>query len=187
MQNILKHYTQSQIEKASKITCIITDVDGVLTDGGITYDESGMEFKKFHARDGLIVGFLKKAGILVGAISGRESMIVQKRCSELGFDFLYQNAKDKIPVYAEIRGNYTLTNEQMAYIGDDLLDLPLIAEAGLGVTPSDAHNYIQKRADLVTLAKGGQGVFRELADLVLASTGEMEKIIAQYGDFQRTG
>jgi len=157
-------------------------VDGVLTDGSITYDGSGVESKTFNVKDGMIVGFLRRAGIWVGAITGRESKIVKLRCEELKFDFLYQNAEDKLKPYGEIIKKYELQDEQIAYLGDDILDLPLIVKVGLGVTPADAHNYVQEKADLVTIAKGGAGVFREAADLVLASRGELEKIMAKYGD-----
>jgi len=142
MHSVLQHYTQTQIEKASGIKCIVTDVDGVLTDGGITYDNQGFEYKKFNAKDGLIVGFLRAAGFKVGAITGRSSAIVEGRSRELKFDFLYQDAKDKLEPFEEIKIKFNLTNQEIAYIGDDILDLPLIVQSGLGVAPADAHNYI---------------------------------------------
>jgi len=187
MHSVLQHYTQTQIEKASGIKCIVTDVDGVLTDGGITYDNQGSEYKKFNAKDGLIVGFLRAAGFKVGAITGRSSAIVEGRSRELKFDFLYQDAEDKLEPFEEIKIKFNLTNQEIAYIGDDILDLPLIVQSGLGVAPADAHNYIQKQADLITMAKGGEGVFREVADLLLASQGKLETVVNKYGEIRTPG
>lgn len=173
--NILSRYSKEQIKKASLIKAIFFDVDGVLTDGKIIYDENGKEIKTFHVKDGLIISYLKKAGILTGAISGRESAAVTKRFAELKIDFCHQGIVDKAMVFEKLLAHYKLKSKEVAFIGDDLNDLPVFKLAGLAVCPSDTYDYIKERADLVTYAKGGEGVLREVADLVLEAKGLFEK------------
>lgn len=173
----MSRYSKEQIKKASFIKAIFFDVDGVLTDGRIVYDETGKEIKSFHVKDGLIVGYLKKAGIITGAISGRESTAVTKRLSELKVDFCHQGIVDKAMVFEKLMNHYKLKTKEAIFIGDDINDLPVFRSCGFSVCPADALDYIKERADLVTSAKGGQGVFREVADLVLASKGLFEKIL----------
>ena len=175
--NILSHYSKEQIKKASLIKAIFFDVDGVLTDGKIIYDDNGKEIKTFHVKDGLIISYLKKAGILTGAISGRESAAVTKRCAELKIDFCHQGIVDKAMVFEKLLAHYKLKSKEVAFIGDDLNDLPVFKVAGLAVCPADTYDYIKERADLVTVAKGGEGVVREVADLVLEAKGMFEKLL----------
>lgn len=177
MKQILSQYTKEQVKKAGNVTAIFFDVDGVLTDGRIIYDGSGKEIKNFSVKDGLIVSYLKKAGILTGAISGRESEATAKRCAELKVDFCHQGILDKASTFEKLVSHYKLKTKQVAFIGDDINDLPIFKLAGLTACPADTFGYIKQRVDLVTNAKGGQGVLREVADLVLAARGEMENII----------
>ena len=177
MKEILEKYPKSLIKKASQIKALIFDVDGVLTDGKITYDESGKEIKSFNVKDGLIVGHLKKAGIIVGAISGRESGAVSKRASELKLDFCHQGIVDKASVFLKLIEYHELKKKDVAYIGDDINDLSILKQVGLPVCPADAPSYLRKFAGLTTSAKGGHGVLREVADLVLASRGYFEKLM----------
>ena len=180
MYSILKYYSPTQIQLAQQVKAIISDVDGVLTDGGIIYDDNGVESKKFNAKDGLIVKLLRDSGIKVGVITGRDSQVVKHRCNELKFDFHYHGVKNKLPTYQEILDKLGLESKEVAYLGDDLNDLALVKKSGLGVVPKDAHNYIQEQADLVTNVGGGQGVLRETGDLILASQGLMEDIISRH-------
>lgn len=152
-------------------------MDGVLTDGRIIYDETGKEIKNFHVRDGIIISYLKKAGIITGAISGRESAAVTKRFAELKVDFCHQGIVDKAMVFEKLIAHYNLKTKEVAFIGDDLNDLPVFRLVGLAVCPADTYDYIKERADLVTYAKGGNGVLREVADLVLTSKGLFDKIL----------
>lgn len=180
MESILKQYTSSQIEKAVKIKALICDVDGVLTDGGIIYDNHGNEFKRFNVKDGQIIKHLKRAGILIGAITGRESEVVKFRCRELNFDFHYHGVKDKLKIYQELKEKHQLKDEEIAYLGDDIIDIPILEKAGLGIVPSDAIAYVYEYANIITMAKGGGGVLREAADFILASQGKMEEIVNFY-------
>ncbi len=173
----MTRYSKEQIKKASFIKAIFFDVDGVLTDGRIIYDETGKEIKSFHVRDGLIISYLKKAGIITGAISGRESAAVTKRLAELKVDFCHQGIVDKTMVFEKLMAHYKLKTREVAFIGDDINDLPVFRLSGFSICPADTYDYIKERVDLVTLAKGGAGVLREVADLVLGSKGLFEKII----------
>lgn len=177
--NVLSRYSKEQIKKASFIKAIFFDVDGVLTDGKIIYDENGKETKTFHVKDGLIISYLKKAGILTGAISGRESAAVTKRFAELKIDFCHQGIVDKAMVFEKLLVHYQLKKKEVAFIGDDINDLPVFRLCGLAICPLDTYDYIKAQADLVTLAKGGEGVLREVADLVLEARGAMPRIISK--------
>ena len=177
MKQILSRYTKDQVQRASGIKAIFFDVDGVLTDGKIIYDETGKEIKNFSVKDGQIIGYLKKEGIITGAISGRESAATTKRCAELKVDFCHQGIVDKASVFEKLAKHYKFKNKEIAFIGDDINDLPVFKLAGLSACPADTFDYIKEKASLVTFAKGGRGVLREVADLVLAARGVMTKIV----------
>jgi 3-deoxy-D-manno-octulosonate 8-phosphate phosphatase (KDO 8-P phosphatase) len=177
LKQIVNQYTKEQVKKASGIKAIFFDVDGVLTDGKIIYDHSGNETKQFNVKDGYIISYLKKAGVLVGIISGRDSKAVSHRASELSLDFCHQGIVNKEEVFEKMVAYYKLKRKQVAYIGDDLNDLGALKICGLSVCPADAIIYVRDKVDLVTKAKGGQGVVREVADLILAANGELEKIL----------
>lgn len=180
MEIILKKYTQFQISKAKKIRAVVFDVDGVLTNGGIIYTNNGDELKVFNVKDGQIIKHLKAHKILVGAITGRTSALVDRRCKELNLNFHYQNVNDKFAVYQEVLKKYQLRDEEVAYIGDDIIDLKLIKQAGLGIAPADALEYVRAHADVVTEKGGGDGVVREAADFILAAQGVMEQVLNNY-------
>ena len=179
MKLILSQYTKEQVKKSANIKAIFFDVDGVLSDGRIIYDETGKEIKNFNVKDGYIISHLKKAGIITGAISGRESDATTKRCAELKIDFCHQGILDKASAFEKLVKHYKLKTKEVAFIGDDINDLPVFRVAGLSVCPSDTFVYIKQHVDLVTRVKGGQGVLREVADLVLAARGEMERILQE--------
>jgi 3-deoxy-D-manno-octulosonate 8-phosphate phosphatase (KDO 8-P phosphatase) len=173
----LPRYSKEQIRKASLVKAIFFDVDGVLTDGRITYDDTGREIKSFNVKDGLIISYLKKAGIITGAISGRESAAVTKRCAELKVDFCHQGIVDKAMVFDKLLKHYKLKSKEVVFIGDDINDLPVFRQVGFSVCPADTFDYLKEQVDLVTYAKGGTGVLREVGDLVLTAKGLFENII----------
>lgn len=177
MKQILSQYTKEQVKKASAIKAIFFDTDGVLTDGKITYDDTGREIKSFNVKDGYIISHLKKAGIVVGIITGRDSKTVSHRAAELKLDFCHQGIVDKYSVFEKLLEFHKLKRKQVAYIGDDINDLTTLAACGLSACPADALGYVKAKVDVVTQTKGGQGVLREVADLVLSARGEMEKIL----------
>jgi 3-deoxy-D-manno-octulosonate 8-phosphate phosphatase (KDO 8-P phosphatase) len=176
LKQILSKYTKEQVRRASLIKAIFFDVDGVLTDSKIIYDENGREIKNFNVKDGQIIAHLKRAGILTGAISGRESGATAKRCAELKVDFCHQGIMDKASTFEKLAKHYKLKLKEVAFVGDDINDLTTLAIAGLSVCPADTFDYIKERVHLVTFAKGGRGVLREVGDLVLSARGEFEKI-----------
>lgn len=153
------------------------DVDGVLTDGGIIYDDTGRETKRFNVKDGYIISHLKRAGILVGIITGRDSKIVSNRAAELKLDFCHQGIMDKYSVFEKLVEFHKLKRKQVAYIGDDINDLPVLQNCGLSACPADALGYVKTRVDLITDARGGEGVAREVSDLILAAQGLLDKVL----------
>jgi 3-deoxy-D-manno-octulosonate 8-phosphate phosphatase (KDO 8-P phosphatase) len=177
LKQILLKYTKEQVKKAADIKAIFFDVDGVLSDGKIIYDENGREIKNFNVKDGQIISHLRKAGILTGAISGRESGATAKRCAELKLDFCHQGIMDKASAFEKLVKHYKLKMREVVFIGDDINDLGVLNLAGFSVCPADTFDYIKERVDLVTTAKGGRGVLREVADLVLSARGEFEKLL----------
>ncbi len=173
----LAHVPEAIFERAKSIKVLITDIDGVMTDGGIIYDDLGTEYKKYDVKDGLIVQHLRKAKILVGAITGRASQVVENRCEELKFDFHYHGIKDKGKKLAEVLEIMEVAADEVAYIGDDLIDLPILANVGLAVSPADALPYVKLFTHYTSPKTGGNGVFRELADIILHSKGLLVPII----------
>ena len=158
-------------EALKHIRAIVTDVDGVLTDGSITYDSHGIESKTFQVKDGQICGILKRHGLFMGIITGRYSEMVDRRAKELGFDFIEQGCKDKASAIRDFAEQYNLDTAHIAYIGDDINDLPAFAAAGVSATPADAPEYVKAQADICLNTAGGKGVFREFGDLILKAQG----------------
>jgi 3-deoxy-D-manno-octulosonate 8-phosphate phosphatase (KDO 8-P phosphatase) len=182
MNNYLSGISEAINQKAEKIKLLITDVDGVLTDGGIIYDDAGVEYKRFNVKDGFIVAQLRKSGIMVGAITGRNSKVVENRCEELHFDFHYHGIKDKYKKLNEVLEVLEINLEEVAYIGDDLIDLPILKKVGFSACPADALPYISGQVDYISSLQGGQGVFREVADLILQSKGLLTSIINKFSN-----
>lgn len=182
MENYLKEVDPEILEKAKKVKLLITDVDGVLTDGGIIYDNDGVESKKFNVKDGLIVQYLRKNQIKVGVISGRNSKVVQNRCIELGFDFHYHGIEDKAVQLQVILEEMGISLLECAFIGDDLWDLPILCQVGLSIAPLDALPYVKEKVHFVSSLPGGKGVFREVGDLILMAKGQLEPIIQRFSN-----
>lgn len=166
-------------QKAQNIKAILFDVDGVLTDGGIIYDNTGIEYKRYNVKDGQIISHLKKYGFIVGAITGRESDVVKNRCLELKLDYHKHGVKDKLVEYENFKNQYNLEDTQIAYIGDDIIDLSILVRCGLSTTPNDAREYIKDEVDIVTNTKGGEGVLRDIADYILDAQDLLEKLIKE--------
>jgi 3-deoxy-D-manno-octulosonate 8-phosphate phosphatase (KDO 8-P phosphatase) len=164
-------------EKAIKIKLLITDIDGVLTDGGIIYDDMETEYKKYDVKDGLIVHHLRRNKFMVGAITGRDSKVVENRCEELKFDFHYHGVKNKGKKFDEVLETLELEADQVAYIGDDLIDIPILSRVGLSICPADAIEYVKPFAHYISRFSGGKGVFREVGDLLLHANQLLVPII----------
>lgn len=149
------------------IKAILMDVDGVLTDGSITLDAQGEEIKTFHVRDGQLVRFMQEKGLLFGAISGRESKAALKRLESLKFDFIRLGQHNKAKAYADFKTAFNLDDADILYLGDDVIDLPILQQVGVAVGPADASHYLNGHLHFYTRAKGGQGVLREVIDQII--------------------
>lgn len=168
------------INKAKKIKLVILDVDGVMTDGGIILDNEGNEFKKFHVRDGHGIKMLNRAGIKVAIITGRKSKVVQRRAEELGITDLYQGVFKKSSIYESLLQKYRYKDEEVAFMGDDVVDIGLLKRVGFSAVPSDADEGAKKCAAFISAKKGGSGAVRELIDLILKSSGLWDSVSGEF-------
>lgn len=163
--------------KFKKIKAIICDVDGVLTSGSITFDANGNELKSFNVKDGQIVSHLKKMGFILGAITGRDSNAVKNRCTALKLDFHQHGIHDKLKSYNRFKKEFNLNDDEIAYIGDDIIDLSILSRCGLSCSPSDAVPAVLSNVHFVSSKKGGDGVFRDVADQILTSQDKLDALI----------
>ena len=168
--------------RARKIRLLLLDVDGVMTDGRIVYDSNGVETKFFNVKDGLGIKLVQRAGIEVGIISGRGSRVVDDRAAELGIAILYQRAADKLGPYQEILRKLHISDEEVAYIGDDIIDIPIFRRAGLCAAPADAIDDVFPYVHYVTSRRGGWGAVREVCDLILKAQGKWDAATEKYLD-----
>lgn len=167
-------------ERCRNIRLLLLDVDGVLTDGRIIYDNNGVESKAFDVKDGHGLKLVQRAGIRVGIITGRKSQVVAHRAAELGIDILYQGAKDKMIPYHQILADHGYVDEQVAYVGDDVVDLPILRRVGFAATVSDAVDDIKPFVHYVTQRPGGRGAVREICDLLLKESGRWQEVTGRY-------
>ncbi|MBX7164947.1 MAG: HAD hydrolase family protein [Pirellulales bacterium] len=167
-------------QRCQSIELLLADVDGVLTDGGVVFDNQGIEIKRFHIRDGLGMRLWQRAGYRIGLITGRSSHIVKIRAAELGIDLVRQGAEDKLPVVREVLQSLGLAPAQVAYIGDDLPDLPVVRHVGLGVAVADACDELRAAAHYVTTLRGGAGAVRELVERILKAQKRWPELIQKF-------
>ncbi|BDM63165.1 3-deoxy-D-manno-octulosonate 8-phosphate phosphatase [Shewanella sp. NFH-SH190041] len=160
--------------KASKIKLLICDVDGVFSDGRIYLSNSGEELKAFHTRDGYGIRSLLSTGFNIAIITGRQSQLVENRMTALGVSEIFQGVDDKLQPFTALLTKYNLQPEEVAYIGDDIVDLPVMRNVGLAVCVADGHPAVKQHAHLVTYTNGGFGAVRELADLLLQSQNKLD-------------
>ena len=171
---------QEILEKAKLIRLVVFDVDGVLTDGKLIFDESGREYKCFNTKDGHGIKMLLKSGVETAIISGRQSAAVAIRMAELGVEHVFQGREDKRSTFDELCASLSFRTEQVAYVGDDLPDLPLFNRVGLSIAVADAHQAVRQHADWCTSLAGGSGAAREVCDLVMAAQKTLEPAIGGY-------
>jgi 3-deoxy-D-manno-octulosonate 8-phosphate phosphatase (KDO 8-P phosphatase) len=167
-------------EELKKVKLLLLDVDGVLTDGRIIYDDQGLETKFFSVKDGVGIRLLIKCGLQVGIITGRASRVVQHRCANLGIKKVYQGVSNKVATFRKIIEECALSEEEVAYVGDDLPDLPLLDLVGVPITVADAHELVRKKACIVTNAKGGQGAVREVCEMLLKAQELWDEVITSF-------
>lgn len=158
---------KSLVAKLKKIKLLVTDVDGVLTDAGMYYSEDGIELKKFSTRDGMGMVLLRNAGFKLAIVTSENTKIVAMRAQKLEIDDLYQGAMNKVEALEDLLEKYSLRWDEIAYIGDDINDMPVLERVGFAVTPADGAIWNKKAAHYVTKNKGGEGCVREVCDLLL--------------------
>lgn len=164
------------LEKAAGIQMLVLDVDGVLTDGSLYFDNQGNEMKAFSTRDGLGMRCLQRHGIELALITGRTSKIVEKRADQLGIKHVYQGRNDKLKAFGELLKATGLSAEVVCYAGDDWIDLPVLERVSLAVTVADADDVVKSRVHWVTSRAGGKGAVREICDLIMVASG-LDKIV----------
>ncbi len=166
--------------KATLIRLVIFDVDGVLTDGRLYLGNNGDEFKAFHIRDGHGIKMLLDVGVEVAIISGRHSASVERRMSDLGIRHAYLGVQDKLAAFDDLRVRLNLTPEQIAYIGDDLIDLPVMTRVGLAIAVRDADPFVKQHAHWQTPSCGGRGAARDVCELLLEARGQLSTLRGRY-------
>lgn len=171
---------QDILEKAAQIRLVIFDVDGVLTDGSLYLGDDGQEYKAFNSLDGHGMVMLQHSDVEIGIITGRSSEVVRIRMQSLGIDHLYQGQRDKRPAYAELKQKLGLDDSQIAYVGDDIVDLPVMKRVGLAIAVQDAHAFTKQHAHWITASPGGHGAAREVCELIMEAQGKLESALESY-------
>ena len=167
-------------ERAARIKLLVLDVDGVLTDGGLVWHANGQESKVFHVHDGHGIRLLQRAGIEVALLTGRRSQVVDDRARDLGIKLAVQGSRNKLADYEEILQLRELDDQSVAYVGDDLVDVPVFRRVGLAVTVADGTCHIRPYCHASTLSKGGRGAVREICEFLLQVQGKWQEITAVY-------
>jgi 3-deoxy-D-manno-octulosonate 8-phosphate phosphatase (KDO 8-P phosphatase) len=168
------------LEKARRIKLVIFDVDGVLTDGSLLLGDDGQEYKAFNSRDGHGIKMLQVTGVVIGIITGRTSEVVRIRMESLGIQHVYQGKRDKLPAYFELRDQLGLQDDEIAYVGDDVVDLPIMRRVGLAIAVNDAHTFVLKHAHWQTPHPGGRGAGRDVCELLMEAQGNLQSALESY-------
>lgn len=166
--------------KLKHIRLLLLDVDGVMTDGGIIYDANGLETKRFNVKDGHGIKMLQRHGVEVGIITGRTSVVVENRARELGISLVYQGALKKLDSYEDIREKTGLEDYQIAYMGDDVIDVPVLRRVGFSAAPQDGLPDVLAIVDYISTCGGGRGAVRDVCDHILKARGAWPDIAARY-------
>ncbi|HHB13045.1 MAG TPA: 3-deoxy-manno-octulosonate-8-phosphatase KdsC [Chromatiales bacterium] len=171
---------QDILERASRTRLVIFDVDGVLTDGSLYLGDDGQEYKAFHSRDGHGIAMLRRTEVQIAVITGRRSQVVEHRMADLGVQHVYQGRRDKLPAFQELLQRLDMAAEHTAYVGDDVVDLPVMVRVGLAVAVQDAHPLVKRHAHWITASPGGRGAAREVCELLMEGHGILERTLADY-------
>ncbi len=171
---------QDVMQRAARVRLVVFDVDGVLTDGGLFIDTEGREHKVFHSRDGHGMKMLQQSGVAIAIITGRSSPAVAHRMASLGIEHVYQGQQDKLPAFRALLQSLSLSEAQTAYVGDDVVDLPVMRRAGLAVAVQDAHELVKRHAHWITAHEGGRGAARDVCELIMEAQGHLEAALGAY-------
>lgn len=176
---------QDFMEKAREIRLVVFDVDGVLTDGGLFIDCDGREHKVFNSRDGHGMKMLQETGVLIGVITGRSSQSVAHRMTGLGIDHVFQGQQDKLPAFRQLLDTVGVPAGQVACVGDDVVDLPMMRRAGLAIAVNDAHELVKEHAHWITASRGGHGAARDVCELIMKAQGTLPALWERYLSLDR--
>lgn len=168
------------LEKASKVKLVIFDVDGVLTDGSLFLGDDGQEYKAFHSKDGHGMVMLQQSGIAIAIITGRTSNVVETRMKSLGIKHVFQGQKHKLPAYEEIKQQLQLSDDEIAYVGDDVVDLPVMIRVGMAIAVQDAHSLTKEHSHWITPSNGGRGAAREVCEMLMKSQNKLDQALEAY-------
>ncbi len=171
---------QDILERAKNIELVIFDVDGVMTDGSLFFGDDGMEYKAFNSLDGHGMRMLQEGGLRAAIITGRKSELVKHRMNDLGITLIYQGYRDKRPAFAELLQEVGLEADQVAYVGDDVVDLPIMSKVGFAIAVQSAHPFVKQHAHWITDRTGGRGAVRDVCELMLESRGLLADKLASY-------
>jgi 3-deoxy-D-manno-octulosonate 8-phosphate phosphatase (KDO 8-P phosphatase) len=171
---------QDILEKAAAVRLVVFDVDGVLTDGALFIGDDGQEYKAFNSKDGHGMVMLQETGVQLAVITGRTSEVVRIRMESLGVQHVFQGKRVKLPAYEELKQLTGLGDQQIAYVGDDVVDLPVMRRVGLAIAVQDAHPVAKRHAHWVTPSGGGRGAAREACELIMEAQGTLEKALGVY-------
>lgn len=171
---------QDIIEKACDIRLVIFDVDGVLTDGSLYIGDGGEEYKAFNSRDGLGMRMLQKSGVEIAIITGRTSNVVKHRMDSLGIQHVYQGQTDKLPAFEALVEKLGLSADQVAYVGDDVVDLPILIRAGLAIAVQDAHPMVKQHCHWTTPNRGGRHAARDVCEFIMQAQGTLKSQLNYY-------
>jgi len=168
------------LTRAAQIKLVVFDVDGVLTDGSLFVGDDGQEYKAFHSRDGFGMKLLKNSGVEIGIITARTSEVVKHRMENLGIEHVYQGQLEKLPAFLQLVDKLGLSREQTCYVGDDVVDLPVMRHAGLAIAVQDAHPLAKQHAHWQTPHGGGRGAARDVCELIMEAQNSLEDQLSQY-------
>lgn len=171
---------QEILDRAVHIKLVVFDVDGVLTDGSLYLGDDGQEYKAFNSKDGLGMKMLQATGVDIGIITARQSDVVRIRMESLGIRHVYQGRQEKLPAFEELKQKLQLGDEQIAYVGDDVVDLPIMRRVGLAITVQDAHRLVTEHAHWQTRARGGRAAAREVCELLMEAQGTLQQALDPY-------
>lgn len=163
------------VQKAKKIKLLILDVDGVMTDNHLYYNDEGVETKTFYTRDGHGMVMLQKSDVEIGIITGRKSQLVANRMRDLKVKHVYQGVPDKLPTFLKLIEELKINLEEIAYVGDDILDLPILKRVGFSITPADGDIEVKPHVDYISEFKGGRGCVREVCEIIMRSQGTWQQ------------
>ncbi len=167
-------------QRAAKIRLVIFDVDGVLTDGKLYFGAEGDEYKTFHVRDGLGMNMLQSSGVSIGIITARRSKAVALRMEALGVEYVYQGQQNKVPAFENLLEKAQLEPTQVAYVGDDIIDLPIMRRVGLAIAVADAEGYVTQHSHWQTVRNGGCGAARDACELIMKAQGTLDAQLQKY-------